>query len=476
MVESRTSAARVTTEALLSAGLTIGLAHVAQGWLSLANLAFLFLVPVIAMASARGLGGGLLTALLATLGFNFFFVPPAFTLHVADVDNLATLLALALTALLASQVTARLKAQALRAEALSQSAARLSALTDKLTACRSEDMVHTAATAMIEGWTGAKLCFLDSHVQAALSPLDAAAARWALAHQVEAGRGTDVMAGADALYLPMEASMTPQVAQLWRGSGAVPVPADMRDLVRQALARTAATLHRVTVAERQQHEAMREAVLASIGHDLRTPLTGISASLAALPDDPHGLVKQARADAARLEHLITNILGLARLRSDGLIAAHEPVDLTDAVDAALSSLSRQLTGHDVHVQLAPDVPLVRTDPRMLHHMLLNLIDNAAKFGPSASSIQIEGFQDANGLTLRILDQGRGLSEEFVGLTRRESADSVQGSGLGLSVVKGYALTLGIEVLANNRTDGQSGACMSLIFPPALLIDIVATPS
>ena len=105
------------------------------GW-SLANLAFLFLVPVIAMASARGLGGGLLTALLATLGFNFFFVPPAFTLHVAEVDNLVTLLVLTLTALLVSQVTARLKAQAMRAEALSLSAVRLSTLTDRLTSVR----------------------------------------------------------------------------------------------------------------------------------------------------------------------------------------------------------------------------------------------------------------------------------------------------------------------------------------------------
>jgi len=140
MANSKAPAVRVVIEAVLSTGLTIVAAQLFQGLLSLANLAFLFLVPVIVVAGARGLFGGLLTAVFATLGFNFFFVPPAFTLHVADVDNLVTLLVLALTALLVSQVTARLKAQAMRAEALSLSAARLSALRSR--GARSRNSVH----------------------------------------------------------------------------------------------------------------------------------------------------------------------------------------------------------------------------------------------------------------------------------------------------------------------------------------------
>ena len=471
MADSKVPAVRVLMEALLSAGVTIAAAHFVQAWLSLANLAFLFLVPVIVMAGARGLSGGLVTAFFATLGFNFFFVPPAFTLHVADVDNLVTLLVLALTALLVSQVTARLKAQAMRAEALSQNVARLSALADDLASCTTEEAVLACATMLIEGWTEAKLCFLDPEGETSLSPLDTAAARWALAHKVEAGRGTEVMAGADALYAPVEGGPTTLVAQLWRGSGAPPRPPGAQDLIRQALSRTGVALHRVTVEARQQRDAMREAILASIGHDLRTPLTGIIAGLAAIPPDAQGLVDQTRGEAARLDQLVTNLLGLARLRSDAVRDAREAVDLIDAVDAVLSSLSRPLAGRDVRVNLAPGVPLVRTDPRMLHHMLLNLIDNAAKFSPPGSGILIEGIQNAEGLTLRIIDEGRGLPDGLIGLPRREAADTVQGNGLGLSVVTGYAGALGIGFHVTNRADGQSGACMNLAFPPALLIDI-----
>jgi two-component system sensor histidine kinase KdpD len=471
MANSKAPAVRVVIEAVLSTGLTIVAAQLFQGLLSLANLAFLFLVPVIVVAGARGLFGGLLTAVFATLGFNFFFVPPAFTLHVADVDNLVTLLVLALTALLVSQVTARLKAQAMRAEALSLSAARLSALADDLASCATEAEVLARATAFIEDWTGAKLRVLALEEEAPLSPLDTAAARWAMAHKVEAGRGTEVMAGADALYVAVEGGPTPLVAQLWRGSGALPVAPALRDLVRQALSRTGVALHRVTVEARQQHDAMREAVLASIGHDLRTPLTSIVAGLAAMPPDAQGLLDQTRVEAARLDRLVTNILGLARLRSNAVSHAREAVDITDAVDAVLASLAKPLAGREVCVRLAPDGPLVRTDPRMLHHMLLNLIDNAAKFSASGSRVLIESHQNAEGLSLRIEDEGRGLPEGLVELPRRNAADSVQGSGLGLSVVTGYAAALDIGFHAANRADGQSGACMTLTFPPALLIDI-----
>jgi len=109
-------------------------------------------------------------------------------------------------------------------------------------------------------------------------------------------------------------------------------------------------------------------------------------------------------------------------------------------------------------------------------MLLNLIDNAAKFSAPNSRIVIEWLDAPDGLNLRIMDEGRGLPKGLVGLPRRGSADTVQGSGLGLSVVTGYAAALGIRFQATNRDDGQSGACMTLVFPPALLIDMAGKSS
>jgi two-component system, OmpR family, sensor histidine kinase KdpD len=460
---------RTIVESGLSVGITLGAATVAHNWLSLANLAFLFLVPVIVMAGKRGLMSGLFTAILATLGFNFFFVPPAFTLHVTDVDNLVTLLVLSLTAAMVSQVAARLKSQAMQAEALAEASVRLSSLTQDLAACATEQEVLAIADERIRAWTGFKLRFVDPDEDDTLSPLDAAAGRWALAHSIDAGRGTDVMGFADALYLAVDGSPATKVAQLSRASGSQPMAPQDRDLVKEALARTGIALHRVTVEARQQRDGMREAVLTSIGHDLRTPLTGIMAGLAALPEDEAGVVSSTRAEANRLERLVSNILDLARLRSDAMPKAREAIDLTDAIDAALSTLSTRLAEHTVSVSLPQDLPLVRSDARMLHHMLLNLIENAAKFSVAHSSILIVGSQTEEGVKITLTDEGRGLPNPGAHYPKRETTEQISGSGLGLTVVSGFASVLGIEFQADNRRDGKRGAQMTLTFPPLLCI-------
>lgn len=473
MSDSKASPPRLLTECLIGAAATVAVALLVHRWISLANLAFLFLVPVIAMAGKRGLVGGLVTALLATLAFNFVFVPPAYTFRVADVDNLVTLCVLALAAALASQFAARLRAQVDKAEALARDSERLGSLTQELACCSEASAVESVVIHRIQDWTGATVRLIDPDEEPTLSPLDAAAARWAMAHRVEAGRGSDVMSGADALYMPIDGSATPVVAQLWRDGAALPIPAGRRDLVRQALARLGATIHRVTVDAREQRDAMREAVLTSIGHDLRTPLTGIIAGLAALTPDADGFVETSRAEAARLEALVTNILDLARLRADVLPEALEAIDLTDAVDAVLSAMSARLAEHQLAVDLPATLSLVRSDPRMLHHMLLNLLDNAVKFSPPGSTITIEGRAQA-GITLSICDQGRGLVGTDNGLPKRSTIESVAGSGLGLNVVSGFAKALGIAFTASNRADREAGAQMTLTFPPALCIAPIAS--
>lgn len=469
MTDSLPSPVRILGESLLSVALTIGAGLILGGWLSIANLAFLFLAPVILMAGSRGLFGGLVTALFATLAFNILFVPPTFTLRVADVDNLVTLAVFALSALLASHFAARLRAQAQRAEGLAQTSARLAELTQDLAACATIDEVCALVATRVGDWTGARLRFLDVAAEDSLSPLDAAAARWSRAHDSEAGRGTDVMAGADALYLPVEGASTTLVAQLWRGSGGALITAGDRDLVRQALIRTAATLQRIAIRASEQQAAVREAVLASVGHDLRTPLTGIMAGLAALPQDEAGILDSTRAEAARLDRLVTNIIDLARLRSDAVPAASDTIDLTDAIDAATTALTARLSAHRLSVSLPPDLPLVRSDARMLHHMLINLVDNAAKFSPAGSLIAIAATAHETGVTLSISDEGRGLPHDSPAVPRRDPAEPEPGNGLGLTVVTGFARTLGIGFATGGRPDGHKGALASLHFSPALCL-------
>lgn len=471
MIKARISFLRMVAEALLWCGLTVAFALFIARWLSLANLAFLFLGPVIIMAGRRGLAGGLLTALMATAGFNFFLVPPAYTLRVADIDNLVTLLVLAATAVLASHFAARLNAQAERAEALALTSIRLADLSERLAASRDAETAKSLASILLAEWTGAQVQLLTGQQADALSPMDSAAARWALSHQAEAGRGSDVMAAADALYMAVGGAGNQVVAQFWCETGRVPVLPESRDLVRQALIRLGVTLSRMAADARQHHDQMRETVLASIGHDLRTPLTGIITGLAAIPEDAQGVVAATRAEARRMEQLVSNILDLARLRSGAMPAGLEPLDLTDAVDAVLSALAGRLQGHKVSVSLAPDLPLLRSNARMLHHLLLNLIDNAAKFSMAGTEIGISGQLQNGDVVLAITDQGRGLPDGGPDLPVRRADDPVPGSGLGLMVVTGFAKALGLAFTAHNRSDGETGACMQIVFPQVLCIAV-----
>ena len=151
----------------------------------------------------------------------------------------------------------------------------------------------------------------------------------------------------------------------------------------------------------------------------------------------------------------------------------EPVDLTDAVAAALEDLRLTLNGRSVDLEVPASLPLVRTDPNLLHHILINLLDNAAKFSLTEPNIVLRGDRTEEGIALSVLDSGPGLeagreSMIFDTFTRLEGSDRTGGTGLGLAIVKGFAEAMGLKVTAANRED-RRGACFSVVFPPACLI-------
>jgi two-component system sensor histidine kinase KdpD len=225
-------------------------------------------------------------------------------------------------------------------------------------------------------------------------------------------------------------------------------------------------------------DKLRGALLSSVSHDLRTPLTSVMAAAAALD---HGatpeLIATIKSEAARLNRFVANLLDMARVEAGALKLNVEAIDLSDAVTSAAHDARGALQGHELRLQVPPDLPLVRADPQLLHHCLLNLLDNAGRYGDPGTPIVIEGTHRFGTIRLAVLDQGPGLppgreQEVFETFRRFEGSDrAVGGTGLGLAIVKAFAEAMGITVEAANHEDG--GARFGLTFPSNLVVRATA---
>jgi two-component system sensor histidine kinase KdpD len=207
---------------VLLVGCCVAIGFLIRSWIGLANLAFIFLIPVVAVSGRLGTGAGLASAGVATLAFNFFFVPPTWTFHVASVDNIVTLTMFAGTAIVVSQFAARLKAQAVRAERLAKDSALLAQLSADLSGAKDQSTLAQLLVIRLATWSGAQIQLIKpsvlESVEQNLGPMDRSAAMWTISHGVAAGRGSDVLPGADSLYLPMDVGEDKSwILQFWRG-------------------------------------------------------------------------------------------------------------------------------------------------------------------------------------------------------------------------------------------------------------------
>lgn len=231
-----------------------------------------------------------------------------------------------------------------------------------------------------------------------------------------------------------------------------------------------------TIAQLKERDRLRAALLSSVSHDLRTPLTTILASLAELKRTDPGdavLIESIQTEGERLNRFVANLLDMARIEAGALRLAMEPVDLTDAVASAAHDLRHVLHGHDINLDVSPELPLVRTDPQLFHHCLINLLENAGKYADPDTPITIAARRDREGMTLSVIDRGPGLppGEEariFETFARLEGSDRKGGTGLGLAIVKGFAEAMGLSVTAASQ-DEPRGACFMIRFPESLVV-------
>jgi two-component system sensor histidine kinase KdpD len=322
-----------------------------------------------------------------------------------------------------------------------------------------------------------------SGLQFELETMELAAAQWAFDTGAPAGKGSSTLAASDWYFQPLRAGERVQgVLGLAREDGGDPLRPDQLPLLTSLIDQAALALERLRLEGEMRdvdvvrtRDRLRAALLSSVSHDLRTPLTAVMAAAAELH---HGvtpeLVATIESEAARLNRFVANLLDMARVEAGALNLKLEAVDLSDAVAGAVHDARRSLEGHAIELAVPPDMPLVRVDQQLLHHCLLNLLDNAGRYADPGTPIIIEGARSFGMLKLSVIDQGPGLppgreAEVFETFRRFEGSDrAVGGTGLGLAIVKAFSEAMGMTVEAANRTD-MNGARFSLCFPSSLIV-------
>ena len=467
-----------------------GLSHI----LNLGNVALLYLLPVMAAASLFGLRTGLFAGLASSLAYNFFFLPPTHTLTVSNPENVISIIVLLGVAVVTSQLTSRVRAQADLAASSARSNAALAGFLRQLTSLGDRTDVSRAICTEISRLFELRAVILEQEetglaVQAASAPdtrletMELAAAQWVQETGQPAGRGSGTLTASDWLFLPLKAGdRTLAVLGIARDDGADPIRSDQLPLLSSLLDQAALALERLRLeAEMRDVDAVRErdrlraALLSSVSHDLRTPLTSVLAGTAELRREiDHPLLVMVEREALRLNRFVSNLLDMARVEAGAMRLRIEPVDLTDAVAGAVADTRRSLEGHPINLEVAPNLPLVSVDPQLFHHCLLNLLDNAGRYADPGTPITVRAERSYGELTLSVLDEGPGLppgreAEVFETFRRLEGSDrSVGGTGLGLAIVKGFAEAMGMNVVASGRQD-RKGACFTLRFPESLLV-------
>ncbi len=444
--------------------------------LGLASSALLFLLPVLVASARGGLGPGLLAALAGAIAYNYFLLPPRFTFRIHGLDNIVSVVVLVAVALVTSRLATLLKAreaEALARAAASEDAAELSALL----ATGEPDAALVQGVSWLEERHNRLQLITGSTLpegDAGFSSLDLAAAAWAMHNGDMTGHGTQIMPAADWTFIPLAPRKRQEgnLAALARpASGTTRSEAELAQLqqlvlqIGQAWDRVALERERRERERLADSERLRRAFLASLAHDFRTPLTVITGQLEALAGrTPEA--GEALAAARRLDRTMEDLIGAARLEDGSLAPNLESLDLVDIASAACAAIT---TPPEVVMErsIPASLPFVRGDPVLMHHVLVNLLDNAVRHARSVIALNAEWTGKC--VTLSVCDDGPGVPEEereriFERFARLDGGDRQSGSGLGLAIVKGFAEAMGMSVSLSAAPSG--GACFILSLPCA----------
>lgn len=461
----------------------------------LADVVMLYLLGIVLVSLRFGYGPSLLAAVLSVLCFDFFFIPPFYTFAIHDLSHIVTFGVMCLVALVISGLTERVRAQAAAADQREQRTAALYALSRELAAAkRVGEIADIAARHLFDALDLRASLHVPSPDRSELRELpssdihpeeyefDANASQWAWANLRPAGVGSDIFSSSRKRYLPLVASRgRVAVLSVQEGESATLESPENNEYLAAFASQIASAIERTTLADeaqtaqlRMEAEQMRSSLLSSVSHDLRTPLAVVTGAASSLLEDAidaetrRELTETILQEAQRLNRLVRNLLDMTRLEAGALQIKKEWQPLEEVVGAALNRMEDALGGRTVLTDLAPDLPLVPLDAVLIQQLLVNLLENALKYTPPTSPIEIRVSARPGGVELVVADCGPGIpaGEEqriFDKFYRVRGAEG-GGVGLGLAICKGIAMAHGGQISVTNRPQG--GAEFHIYLPIA----------
>ena len=470
-------------QALAAVAVTTAAAWLMAPVSELSNVVMVYLLGIVIVAMRTGRGPSLLAAVLSVAAFDFFFVPPYFTFAVSDARYLFTFLVMLIVSLVISGLTVRTRAQADAAEHRERRTAALYAMSRELAGTRGTDALlvigvrhvsevfNSRVAVVVPNGDGSLLPWAGGHLE--LDANELGVARWVYEHRQPAGLGTATLPGAAALYVPLPGSAGPVGVLGVRPSdtGAFDSPERLHQLEAFA-SQIALALERARLAQdaqdaelRIESERLRNSLLSSVSHDLRTPLATITGAVTTILDEgdrlkPAGrkeLLESARDEAERLNRLVQNLLEMTRLESGALQLQRELHPLEEVIGAALGRLGKRLGDRRITTRVPPDLPLVPIDDVLIEQVLVNILDNAVKYTPAGTPIEIMTTAGEHNVTVEITDHGPGLSpgtedKVFEKFYRAERLRE-HGAGLGLAICRGIIRAHGGRIWAHNNPGG-----------------------
>ncbi len=482
--------------ALAIVAVGLGAAELIKPWFGIENVDLVLLTAVVVVAVRYGLWPSLLATVVASLCYNFFFLPPIYTFTITDPTNIAAFVLFMVIAILVSNVAARVRTQADTAIGRIRTTEQLYAFSRKLagTATLDDVLWATAYQAALMLKVRVVLLLPEDGVltvktgyppEDELDKADLAAANWAWSNDRAAGRGSDTLPGAKRLFLPMRTG---------RGSigvigidndrtGPLLTP-DQRRLLDALMDQGALAIERVLLVEdmdrvkrTMESDRLRSALLTSISHDLKTPLASVLGAASTMRDVADRLSEQQKHDllatvideSERLNRFIANLLDMTKLESGAIVPNTALHDIGEIVGSALRRASKILARHKVALELAADLPMLELDAVLFEQVLFNLLDNAAKYSPVDTAISIRSWRERDSVALQVADEGEGippaeLESVFDKFYRAQKGDHVRpGTGLGLAISRGFIEAMHGRIFAANRGD-RSGAVLTIRLP------------
>src|SRR4029079_18471286 len=460
-----------------------------------ANIVMAYVLASTIAGVRFGRGPAIAAAIVNVLALDCFFVPPLFTFSVSDFQYLLMFAVMLTVTLIIANLMASVRQQTRVAGARQRRTAALYAMSRELAATRGvTSMAQVAVRHVAEVFDCTAVVLLPDVTRRRHYPrelpldrsfvkADLSIAQWVVDHGKRAGLGSDTLPAAPALYVPLsdERQRLGVLAVLPENRRRILLP-EQRDLLETFAGQLGLAMERAQLAEQAETtrvsaetESLRNTLLASISHDLRTPLAVIAGASSTLAEHGDDLDAASRTSLARsietkardISELVSNVLDLMRFESGTLALRRDWYATDDLIGAALARVEERLRQYPVSVDLPADLPAVHVDADLIVQTFANLLDNVAKYTPPGTAVHISAREDEDWVQVTVDDEGPGLptlgrERLFDKFQRGHDEGTVGGAGLGLAICRAIVRAHGGDIAAGDRPGG--GARLQFTLP------------